>query len=217
MELANIIVSFFLTGVVGLYVSSRFQDKNFLHQIKTNRSEREIDKLREIAKSLEKMSGERIYYSRLLLDSLADKEFKKDSDTLQQAREEYKKAKDNLNENLNPLFIELYSIDMYDYARDIERNIHDNFRYAHNSIYKLIKYGHSIDSIISGKRHLDSAFTETRRISSEIIKHSNSRWKQIMDGDTEALAEHNLTKASTWTLFRALFNKNPHALRIRRS
>ncbi|MGL4478996.1 MAG: hypothetical protein ACRCVK_12295, partial [Aeromonas veronii] len=71
MELANIIVSFFLTGVVGLYVSSRFQEKNFLHQIKTNRSEREIDKLREIAKSLEKMSGERIYYSRLLLDSLA--------------------------------------------------------------------------------------------------------------------------------------------------
>ena len=106
---------------------------------------------------------------------------------------------------------------MYDYARDIERNIHDNFRYAHNSIYKLIKDGHSIDSIISGKRHLDSAFTETRRISSEIIKHSNSRWKQIMDGDTEALAEHNLTKASTWTLFRALFNKNPNALRIRRS
>ena len=93
-------------------------------------------------------------------------EFKKDSDTLQQAREEYKKAKDNWNENLNPLFIELYSIDMYDYARDIERNIHDNFRHAHNAIYKLIKDGHSIDSIIAGKRHLDSAFTETRRISS---------------------------------------------------
>ena len=82
MELANIIVSFFLTGVVGLYVSSRFQEKNFLHQIKTNRSEREIDKLREITKTLEKMSGERIYYSRLLLDSLADKEFKLDSDIL---------------------------------------------------------------------------------------------------------------------------------------
>ncbi|EKH1299068.1 hypothetical protein O6P64_004594, partial [Escherichia coli] len=190
---------------------------NFLHQIKTNRSEREIDKLREIAKSLEKMSGERIYYSRLLLDSLADKELKLDSDILKQAREEYKNAKNNWNESLNPLFIELYSIDMYDYARDIERNIHDNFRHAHNAIYKLIKDGHSIDSIIAGKRHLDSAFTETRRISSEIIKHSNSRWKQIMDGDTEALAEHNLTKASTWTLFRALFNKNPNVLRIRRS
>ncbi|MGY4109503.1 hypothetical protein [Aeromonas encheleia] len=178
MELTNTIFSFILTGVVGLYISNRFQERNFLHQIKTSRSEREIDKLREIAKLLEKISGERIYYSRVLLDTLAIQSLRSDGDILKQAREEYKKAKDSWNENLNPLFIELYSIDMYSYARDIEKNIHDNFRVSHNAIYSLIKNDNSLETIMIGKRHLDSAFTETRRISSDIIKHSNIRWKK---------------------------------------
>ncbi|WP_152424640.1 hypothetical protein [Aeromonas diversa] len=217
MELTNTILSFILTGVIGLYVSNKFQEKSFLHQIKTSRSEREIDRLVEIAKLLEKMSGERIYYSRLLLDTLASSPIKDNGELINQARDEYKKSKDAWNENLNPLFIELYSINMYDCARDIEKNIHNNFRGAHTAIYNLVLNGHSSNLILSGKMHLDIAFTETRRISSEIIKHSNIRWDRIMDGDTEALNALNLNKASSWTLFRALFHKNPSTLRVRRS
>lgn len=210
-DIIKIIFSFLLTGVVGVYIAGKIQNRNILNQIKLAKAEKEIEKTKEIIRRIETLSSVRIYTGRILVELLAKKSSKKD---LNKAREEYRRAISVWNENLNSTYMELYSLNFSEYSLRLEKDVHDNFRKAHSLINDVLHNNKEIifSEIIDA---FSIVYKNTRLLSCDIVESANKRWDEIVNNNTVLLNETNIENASTATLIMALFHKRPYTLRIR--
>ena len=211
-DIIKIIIGFILTGIVGSFLAQYYQKKNFIYQTKIIKLQKEIDRLKELADNIEKLAGMRIFYGRNLIDN-SDK---RESNEFTEARRQYRTSVEKWNESLSSFFIELRSLGLTQLAFDLERNVHDNLRKAHSLIDELIRKNNKID-ISKIVKHYSMSFDGLRNVSKNIMFETEKKWDKIISGNSEKLSQYNLSDASIVTLIIAIFHKNPHLLRIRRS
>lgn len=211
-DIIKIIIGFILTGIVGSFLAQYYQKKNFIYQTKIIKLQKEIDRLKELADNIEKLAGMRIFYGRNLIDNSNERESKEFSE----ARRQYRASVERWNENLSSFFIELRSLGLTQLAFDLERNVHDNLRKAHSLIDELIRKNNIVDISKIG-HHYSMAFDGLRFVSKNLILETDRKWNRIISGNSEKLNQYNLSDASIVTLIIAIFHKNPHLLRVRRS
>lgn len=217
IEMLKIIIGFVLTGVLGVFISSRYQRKNSLIQIKILKVEKDVLKLKEVVNTLEVLSSVRNYKGRCLADLVCNSRIvDMNSDIIMQARNDYKDSVAEWNKNINKLYIELYSLGMYEYAIRLEREVHDNFRIAHSLLRSRINDAKNVEALVIGSA-FSTVFKHTRSLSYDIVKKADEKWDAVMNGNFIPLRQYNLEDASSWLLIKALFNKRPDSLSIRRS
>ena len=102
-DIFKIIITFIFTGVIGAFLSHRIQKKSFLHQIKITQTQKEIERIKEIANDIEKDAGMRIFYGRNLIENYISNNLLE----LEKSRSDYKKSVIKWNENLSSYFLEL--------------------------------------------------------------------------------------------------------------
>lgn len=211
-EIIKIIITFLLTGVVGALLSQRFQRKSFLHQIKINQTQKEIERIKEIASNIEKDAGMRIFYGRNLIENFVNN----NTEEIEKSRSDYRKSVIKWNENLTSYFLELRSLGLAHLAIDLEKNVHEYLFKAHRIIDDCIRKNKKV-KFEDLRINYSLAFEGLREISKALINISERKWSTIRNGNYEQLNQYNLNKASLFTLIFALFHKNPHSLRIHRS
>jgi hypothetical protein len=210
-DLVKIGISFILSGFVGVLVSYYFQRKNTLNQLNFKMAERKAGELKEIRDKFEKISAERIYQTRNMMDSIhvnavTDKD-----------REHYKESIRNWNNNLNVIYFDLQAQDLHHIALQVE-SVHARFRSAHYEIDRKINAKISAPaSLTAARASVDSAYAESSRVSNLLTQIADLRWSEVKDADTVNLTLANLDKASSLMLLIAIFHKSPSTLRISRS
>ncbi|WP_437891862.1 hypothetical protein [Phytobacter sp. V91] len=111
IEMLKIIIGFVLTGVLDVFISSRYQRKNSLIQIKILKVEKDVLKLKEVVSTIEMLSSVRNYKGRCLADLVCKSGMEDiNSVVIMQAREEYKSSVVEWNRNINKLYIELWKV-----------------------------------------------------------------------------------------------------------
>lgn len=213
MDIVKIILSFFLTVIVGSYMAQRYQRRNFIHQVKTAKIEKEIERIRVLANNIEKMAGMRIFYGRQLIDVFLDGNNKVQID---KSREDYRRSVRDWNENLSSFYIEIRSLGLGDLDLKLESGVHNNLRNAHCIIDDKVRKNKEIIISEIGYYH-SRAFSEMRSVSRELISNIDLRWGSIVSNNEVNLSISNLEQANLYTLFIALFHKRPDTLRIRSS
>ena len=211
-EIFKIIITFLLTGVVGALLSQRIQRKSFLHQIKINQTQKEIERIKEIASNIEKDAGMRIFYGRNLIENFINN----NTEEIEKSRLDYRKSVIKWNENLTSYFLELRSLGLAHLAIDLEKNVHHYLFKAHRIIDDCIRKNKKV-KLEDLRINYSLAFDGLREISKALINISDKKWSTIRNGNCEKLNQYNLNKAGFFTLIFALFHKNPHSLRIHRS
>jgi hypothetical protein len=211
-DIIKIIITFILTGVLGALLSQRIQKKNFLYQVKITKTQKESERLKELASNIEKDAGMRIFYGRNIIENFISN----NKDEVEKLRPDYRQSVVHWNENLSSYYIELRSLNLTHLAIDLEKNVHNNLFDVHRIIDDAIRKDKKLNLSKLGEKH-SLAFDGLRKISKELINISDEKWSSIKNGNSEHLNQNNLHKASFYTLIFALFHKNPHFLRINRS
>lgn len=212
-DIIKIAIGFVFTGILGATISSKIQRKNFANQTKISKTEKEVEKIKELAKKIEILSGARNYSVRVLSSAINLRG--KDSEKLDEIRKEYRETVKEWNVNITTIYTELYSYNLYSYAIDLERNVHNTFRKTHKLINDSIKNNTPARELEISEL-ADRVFKNTRSISSNLINEGASRWTNTINGNTEKLCLYNLERANLYTLIIALFHRTPKSLRIKR-
>lgn len=212
-DIIKIAIGFVFTGILGATISSKIQRKNFVNQTKISKTEKEVEKIKELAKKIEILSGARNYSVRVLSSAINLRG--KDSEKLDEIRKEYRETVKEWNVNITTIYTELYSYNLYSYAIDLERNVHNTFRKTHKLINDSIKNNTPARELEISEL-ADRVFKNTRSISSNLINEGASRWTNIINGNTEKICLYNLERANLYTLIIALFHRTPKSLRIKR-
>lgn len=212
-DIIKIVIGFVFTGILGAAISSKIQRKNFVNQTKISKTEKEFEKIKELTKKIELLSGARNYSVRVLSSAI---NLRGNGDAkLEEIRSEYRDAVREWNINITTIYTELYSLNLYKYAIDLEKNVHNTFRKIHELINDSIK-----NDTPAREREInelaDGIFKNTRRISSNLINEGASRWTNTINGNTEKLSFYNIEYATLCTLIIALFHRAPKSLRIKR-
>lgn len=210
IDILKIIISFVLTGVVGVFITARVQRTNFINQTKISKAEKDLEKTKEIIKRIESLSSIRIYTAKVVTANLSEGLLLPEDDP---SRIEYRKAVFEWNINLQSIFIELRGINLNYYAITLERDVQVNFKESHD----LIRAKISNNSIVNSNEILESiniAYKETRSLSYDMLKTANEKWKKTLDGNLDNLNTYNMDRATIWTLIKALFYKDPRSLRV---
>ncbi|WP_144399797.1 hypothetical protein [Pseudomonas avellanae] len=213
-DFSKILLSFFLSGFVGVFVSYFFQRKNAKSQIVYKRAERQADELKMVRDKFEQLSSERIYYARLMILSLK-------SNTLTELdRQSYRKAVVSWNKSLNRFFLDLNAQNLYSIALEIESSVQENFIKSHSWIRervekKVVSFRES-DNAVEALKSLDLAYARSKEVTLRLTVVVDQRWDDVQFADTVLLSAANVKHASTMTLIFALFHKAPHRLRISR-
>lgn len=206
--------SFILTGVVGTYIASKFQRNSYINQAKTLKTEKEVEKIKEITKRISTLASARNISARILVDNIYSKN--NDAEKTLKLREEYRKSVSEWNMNIQTIYIDLFANDMYPFAILLESTVHESFRKSHMLINEKINNFKDVKSS-EIESHLSSAFKQTRSLSLSLIERANEKMEQALNGNTENLSAYNLHNASSLTLIIALFHSHPNLLRIPRS
>lgn len=210
-DLLKIVISFVLTGFVGVFVSYYFQRKNSLSQLSFKLAERKAGELKDIRDKFEQLSAERIYQAKNMIISI-----RKDTLT-EKDRELYMDSVRNWNKSLNVIYFDLRSQGLYPVTLQVEE-VQVKFRSAHLEIKSEIDKKISLPSSLeAAMTSIESAYARSCDISKLLTETSDFRWAEVKNVDTVELTPWNLNKASTLTLIVALFHKTPSSLRISRS
>lgn len=162
-DIIKIAIGFVFTGILGATISSKIQRKNFVNQTKISKTEKEVEKIKELAKKIEILSGARNYSVRVLSSAINLRG--KDSEKLDEIRKEYRETVKEWNVNITTIYTELYSYNLYSYAIDLERNVHNTFRKTHKLINDSIKNNTPARELEISEL-ADRVFKNTRSISS---------------------------------------------------
>lgn len=210
LDITKIIISFILTGIVGVFITARVQRTNFINQTKISKSEKDLEKTKEIIKKIESLSSIRSYTAKVVVGNLVDGSPEIETD---KSREDYRKAVFEWNANMQSIFIELRGIDLNYFGIRLENEVQFNFKKSHDLIRAKISNNSHVtsDEIIST---LHTVYKETRKISYDMLNTANEKWKKTLDGNHTNLDEYNIDTATSWTLIKALFHKNPRKLRV---
>ena len=213
----QLVFSFVLTGLIGSYITFKYQKRNIEYQSFLARERKRIDKINDIKKYINKLIIHRVVASRRILDCYQgiDKEA-----YLKDVRDEYILAKDKWNYGINSIFLELGNLGserIYHFnAFYIERVIHKAFVECHNLIVD-IKNKKNISKYYEAISILDNIYNMQSEITRRLTREVNLIQSNIKYGETDPLSIENLHKASLLNLLFALFYKNPNLLRVPRS
>lgn len=212
-DLLKILITFILTGCVGVFISYKVQKKQSHNNIIIKKAEKKISELKDTRDIFEDLSSDRIYRSRITISSL------KEGEISEKDRESYQLSVANWNKKLNTLFFELNSQNIYYIAIEIERDVQKYFAMAHKEIKKEInkKTIPTGADLNFATDCINTAYKNAKNISENITDIAEKRWDDIKNADSVPLSEFNLDKASAFTLIAALFHPTPHKLRISRS
>jgi hypothetical protein len=213
-DLIKLTLSFWLTYIIGTRITQSYQRRNFLHQVNTSKTEKEIERVKKLAQEIEKFAGMRIFHGRELVS------YHLDGGTVNQiatARIDYKKSVREWNENLSSFFIELRSLGLYRLAIRLENNVHDNMKEAHYLIDKMIrKEDTSVRAQDIGIFYKE-ALNSIRENSILLMDFSNEKWERVISDNKKPLNKYNIKDADFYTLIIALFHKMPNTLRVKSS
>lgn len=213
----QLVFGFVLTGLIGSYITFKYQKRNIEYQSFLARERKRIDKINDIKKYINKLIIHRVVASRRILDYYQgiDKEA-----YLKDVRDEYILAKDKWNYGINSIFLELGNLGserIYHFnAFYIERVIHKAFVECHNLIVD-IKNKKNISKYYEAISILDNIYNMQSEITRRLTREVNLIQSNIKYGETDPLSIENLHKASLLNLLFALFYKNPNLLRVPRS
>lgn len=212
-EVLKIIFTFFLTGVVGLWLSHKFQKKQMHSQLYYKRSELDVAALEKIIELIILLSSDRIFKTRQLIYSMQNNSID------EKLRSDYRACVSEWNKRLNYIFISLNNNNLYSLSNRFERDVHAKFRQTHTMIHlnlnSLINTG---DFDYSKALNLvNQAYRNTNDITNKLTKVKMEMMEGIIYADSEPLSLENIDKASTYTLFLAIFYKSPHLLRVDRT
>ncbi|WP_156506643.1 hypothetical protein [Pantoea sp. OXWO6B1] len=216
-DLIKIVVTFLLSGCVGVFITYRFQKKQFQNQYFFKKAEMKAIELKEVRNSFEALASERIYRSKTLINSF------REGKTNDSEIESYISSVVNWNTKLNRLYFDLNSQQLSSLANVIEDSIQKEFYNAHLEIKKEIhkhkeqRTGSSGASLKTALNAINRAYEKIKNVTTQLTETSDSRWDEIKNADTISFNYHHLEYASTLTLLRALFHSSPHRLRIPRS
>lgn len=219
----QLVLGFVLTGLIGSYITFRYQKRAIEYQSFLTTENDRINRLNDIKKRLNKLILHRAQASKSILDlyqSIDRKLTKNELLIYNKIRSDYILSKDNWNYEINTIFLELGNLGekrIYYYnAIYIDDYIHNNFRRIHQLICDLKKG--------SDSRKYDDALTLLSRIyemRKEIIRRLTREASLIQSNirywNTVPLSEKNLYRASLIKLILALFYKRSDLLRIPRS
>lgn len=212
-EVLKIIFTFFLTGVVGLLLSHKFQKKQMHSQLYYKRSELDVAALEKIIELIILLSSDRIYKTRQLIIAIQR------NSTDETLRSDYRACVTEWNKRLNYIFISLNNNNLYTLANRFENEVHAKFSQAHrmidlnlNSLINIGAFDYS-----EALSLVDQAYKNTNYITNKLTEVKVKMMEGIVYADSEPLSLNNIDKASTYTLFLAIFYKSPHLLRVDRS
>ena len=212
-EIIKIVIGFIFTGVIGSMISAKVQRTSYKNQAKTSKIEKEVEKIKEIARKIGSLSSKRNITARIFIDCLYSKGT--DDEKIKEARSDYRESVLEWNSNLQSIYIDLFSNDMYEFALRLESSVHNHFVQSHRLINEKLNNKPIPPEDI--ERQLSSAFKQTRSISLELATKANAKLELALNGDTEPLSINNINNASSITLLRALFHTKPNSIRIPRS
>ncbi|HDS9455182.1 TPA: hypothetical protein QH822_005249 [Klebsiella quasipneumoniae subsp. similipneumoniae] len=212
-DIIKIAIGFVFTGILGSKISSKIQRKNFLNQTKISKTEKDVEKIKELTKKIELLSGARNYAVRILSSSLHLRG--NDEKRLDEIRKEYRETVKEWNINITTIYTELFSLNLYSHAIKLEEDVHNIFRESHILINDCIK-NNSLTKATEINELADKIFKNTRDISSNLINEGKSRWAKTINGNTEKLCIYNVQYATLFTLIIALFHRTPKSLRVKR-
>ncbi|WP_343550385.1 hypothetical protein [Pantoea sp.] len=212
-DILKILITFILTGFVGVFISHKFQQKNNQNQLRIKKAEKKAAELKAIRDNFEKLSSERIYRTRQIISSINEKSL------TDKEREGYQDSVIDWNKNLNAMFFDLSSHKLYEFAIRIEIDVHNELATAHLEIKKEIKNNKSVipADLVMALKSTNRAYESARKVTKSLTDIADNRWDEIKDYDSEPLTYSNIHQASTITLLIALFHKSPLRLRINRS
>ncbi|EMM0931539.1 hypothetical protein RCQ25_004528 [Raoultella ornithinolytica] len=108
-DIIKIAIGFVFTGILGATISSKIQRKNFVNQTKISKTEKEVEKIKELAKKIEILSGARNYSVRVLSSAINLRG--KDSEKLDEIRKEYRETVKNSHHIHSYIQISLKDLD----------------------------------------------------------------------------------------------------------
>lgn len=219
----QLVVGFILTGLIGSYITFRYQKRAVEYQSFLSTEKDRINRLNDIKKHLNKLILHRANASKILLDFYQGnngKFIQSEKFLYNSIRSDYILSKNNWNYEITTIYIELGNLGesriYYFNAIYIEDYIHQTFRDIHQLICDLKEESNSrkYDNALKLLSHIYEMRKEIiRRLTREVsLIQSNIRY-----WNTVPLSEENLDRASLIKLVLALFYKRPDLLRIPRS
>ena len=100
-ELVLLVLGFFLTTVLGTVLMNNYQEHTRIETERTTRFQAELSRATAVFEEVSRMLDRRLYRTRVVVWALKDN---KSEANIKVAREEYKKAIADWNENLNRIF-----------------------------------------------------------------------------------------------------------------
>jgi len=212
-DLAKIILTFLLTGGVGVYISFLFQKRNAQIQIYFKVYEKKATELKEVRVLFEKLSSDRLYRATSLLTSISECRI------TDKERDDYRNSVSEWNKSINFIFIELNNYKLFGTANRIEKLVHDRFKNILSFISSCIdnKEGNCISDVNNAFYLIHELVVSANEISASISSKLDEYLENIANADGVPMEANNLQYASTLTLLIAIFHPHPHRLRISRS
>jgi hypothetical protein len=135
-EFVLLCLGFLLTTVLGTFLTSRYQDRARLSVERATRLEAALNRATTVSEEISRTLDRRLYRTRVLVWALMEH---KPEAELQAARDNYLKAKDDWNENLNRLYSAVESSFGNSQRVRLEGDLTERFRTIHNSIDACLK------------------------------------------------------------------------------
>lgn len=135
-ELVLLLLGFVLTSILGGFLTTCYQSRSRLDAERTTRLQGELARATAVSEEVSRALDRRLYRTRVLVWTLKDNA---PDPELQVAREEYRKAMADWNENLN----RLYSSTEYCFGSELrstlESSLAERFRSIHRSIDACVR------------------------------------------------------------------------------
>ncbi|MDR6742818.1 hypothetical protein RJO15_22130 [Herbaspirillum huttiense F1] len=217
-SLIPVVAGFILSGLIGNRLLQHWQNRNWISQQRFNSNEKEYAALKELIDEIAQLLGERIYLSqRILLSVAEDPDEKFESKVL-----DYDDIIKRWNIRLTSFYVRLSLLISEGEANMLERSIQDPMKKLSDVISRLLKKRlESKEGLAQEARAaLKSAIVlqaNATNFNKRLLDLAINRKKVLYEGEEITFTQANLTRFSTWFLFKALFSRNVNSLTIIRS
>jgi len=205
-----------ITAVITAFMTYNVQSKLAKNKLRLDRLEKRASFIQSIAKDLNDLVNDRIYFVKIYIDGLESK------GVSQGTRDGYIKSASTWNIKIHSVYSSLNMHDIVELSNDIERNIHYEFVKVHNMFLgyvgdgAVIKGGLSENAVNELRGSVEIIVNNCSHLSKKISDISDDSWNRTLE-KMDPLTIDNLPKSSNLVLIKRILNLKGSPLGVNRS
>ena len=215
MSVWTILLTFFLSTLVGNRLLQWWQLRNWFNQQRFAGEEKEYVALKEVADDIIAMSGLRLNRMRRLRMGLTTR----DAEVIEERRSDYEATVIQWNEKLNSYVVKLTFYADYQMATRLYHDVHERFVSAGRGLEALVRLAKEQSDIPGSRlRYVESTLNTTyiglSDFNRDLVRYMEIKRQEVYFGRKVSLEKDNLELFSNWELFKGLFKPREKPLTV---